>query len=231
MHSNTLPLNLQFFGEGDTAQTTGGAAGTDTTNTQADSTSGTSTETTSTQQTSTDTSQSTEKTFTQTEVTAMLSNEKHQGKNAMLNLFGLKNEKEAKTAAAAFKAWKDSQLTDEQKQQQAQDTATEADQRAQAAENKLACVIAGVNKDSLEDALAIALLKVTDDKNIDAVLTEMKAQDRYKGFFGEDTNSHGTGSDMGHRSNSSNSKENIGTRLASNVVQARTAKSSYFKTN
>ena len=48
--------------------------------------------------------------------------------------------------------------------------------RAAAAEAKLACVTAGVQKDSIDDVLAIAAAKVTDDKNLDAVLEEMKKE-------------------------------------------------------
>lgn len=103
-----------------------------------------------------------------------------------------------------------------------------AENRAEMAENKLSCVTAGVNKDSLDDALAIALLKVTDGKDLNAVLTEMKSQAKYKGFFEESTGLKGTGNPANHAGAGSGNKDNIGKRLAEKAVSTQAKKSSYF---
>ena len=176
-----------------------------------------------------------EKTFTQSEVNAIGTREKNQGKNSILKIFGCSDEKAAKEQAKAFKEWQESQKTEEQKRTEAEESlknsAAESDKRAQAAENKLSALAAGVTNDSLDDALAIALLKVTEEKPLDKVLEEMKKEPRYSGFFGKGSSSGGTGSSADHNNNngSSGSKTNLGARLAQNKLSGMASKSNFFK--
>lgn len=178
------------------------------------------------------------KTFTQEEMTANATKEKKQGRRAAFREMGFKSEKEAKDQLEAFRQWQQSQLTPEQKQQaeldQAKGDKTEAEKRAEAAENKLAAIEAGVKKDAVDDAVAIAMLKVTEDKSLDDVLAEMKTQSKYKSFF-EDSDSDddsgekgGTGSGVKHKSNPNN-KNGIGKRLAEQQNNLGTKKSSFFR--
>ena len=222
-----MPLNLQFFassGDGDNNQGGEGQNAGDQNQQQNNS--------------GDNNSQQQEKTFTQADMTATATREKKEGKNSILKLFGISDEKKAKEEAAAYKAWKDSQMTDDQKakeaQTQLQTDKNEAEKRATLAENKLAAVMAGVNKESIEDALAIALLKVTEDKNLETVLGEMKEQAKYKGFFEEgssgNSSDNGTGNGVGHNSNNKNKpSENIGKRLAEQNKSKADKKSNFFK--
>lgn len=178
------------------------------------------------------------KTFTQDEVTAIGAREKNQGKSSILKMFGCADEKSAKAEAEEFKKWKESQKTEEQKRdeaaQQLKDSAAESEKRAQAAENKLTALTAGVTAESLDDALAIALLKVTEDKPLDKVFEDMKKESRYSGFFGEGGSSSagGTGSSADHsKGGQGGDAGNLGKRLAQSRVAASQTKSNFFTRN
>lgn len=181
-----------------------------------------------------------EKKFTQAEMTATAAKEKKQGRAAAFREMGFKSEKEAKAQLEAFRKYQESQLTPEQKTaaqiQQANDDKSEAEKRAEAAENKLAAIQAGVKKDAVDDAVAIAMMKVEDGKSLEDVLGEMKTQPRYKGFFDgsddEDDNSGkgGTGTSVRHKS-SKKDEDGIGKRLGQAQANGNAAakKSSFFR--
>ena len=181
-----------------------------------------------------------EKKFTQAEMTATAAKEKKQGRAAAFREMGFKSEKEAKAQLEAFRKYQESQLTPEQKTaaqiQQANDDKSEAEKRAEAAENKLAAIQAGVKKDAVDDAVAIAMMKVEDGKSLEDVLGEMKTQPRYKGFFDgsddEDDNGGkgGTGTSVRHKS-SKKDEDGIGKRLGQAQVNgnAMSKKSSFFR--
>lgn len=228
---NLLPFNIQFFadGEGDPSGEPGAGGENDPGNGNSNDNKNSSGE-------SGDGSE-TQKTFTQEQVTAMMAREKRQGRNAVIKDLGFKSENEAKNAFKLLSALLDSQKTPEDKakdgENAAKDKENEALRRAEAAENKLACLMAGVNNDSIEDALAIALLKVTEEKPIDKVLAEMKKEKRYSSFFGEDSPSgSGTGSKPGHSKDggSGGSAGDYGKSLAEASITSGPAKkkSSYF---
>ena len=108
---------------------------------------------------------------------------------------------------------------------------TLAQERADKAEAKLACINANVNKESVDDVLAIARMKVTDAKDLETVLTEMSKEERYEKFFGEsDSDSdEGTGSNPGHlKDKDAKKKGSFGARLASSTAKNSEMKSSYF---
>lgn len=224
-----LPYNIQFFadGEGTSDQATGTDGG---------------------EQSNTDTgdqgqeNKDTGKTFTQAELSAVAVTEKKQGKNVILKLFGCEDEKTAKEQAVAFKKWQEDQKTAEQKQHDSEKDKVAAEARAVAAENKLTCISAGVNLDSLEDALAIAAPKVTGEKDLKAVLDEMREQKKYEGFFAasgssegdddedddeDDDGEEGTGSAPGHNKKSDATQSSLGKRLAESQRGA-IKKSTYF---
>ena len=181
-----------------------------------------------------------EKKFTQAEMTATAAKEKKQGRAAAFREMGFKSEKEAKAQLEAFRKYQESQLTPEQKTaaqiQQANDDKSDAEKRAEAAENKLAAIQAGVKKDAVDDAVAIAMMKVEDGKSLEDVLGEMKTQPRYKGFFDgsddEDDNGGkgGTGTSVRHKS-SKKDEDGIGKRLGQAQINGNgtTKKSSFFR--
>ena len=181
-----------------------------------------------------------EKKFTQAEMTATAAKEKKQGRAAAFREMGFKSEKEAKAQLEAFRKYQESQLTPEQKTaaqiQQANDDKSDAEKRAEAAENKLAAIQAGVKKDAVDDAVAIAMMKVEDGKSLEDVLGEMKTQPRYKGFFdGSDADDDnggkgGTGTSVRHKS-SKKDEDGIGKRLGQAQANGNAAvkKSSFFR--
>lgn len=181
-----------------------------------------------------------EKKFTQADMTATAAKEKKQGRAAAFREMGFKSEKEAKAQLEAFRKYQESQLIPEQKTaaqiQQANDDKSDAEKRAEAAENKLAAIQAGVKKDAVDDAVAIAMMKVEDGKSLEDVLGEMKTQPRYKGFFdGSDDyddkcGKGGTGTSVRHKS-SKKDEDGIGKRLGQAQVNgnAMTKKSSFFR--
>lgn len=177
------------------------------------------------------------KTFTQEQVNSMMAKEKNEGKRSVLKGLGFGSEEEAKKAIELYNALVNSQKTAEEKANEELKKANDEKQsyfeRAEEAENKLSCFQAGVDKDSIEDVLAIAKTKITDTKNLDTVLKEMKKETKYSSFFGSSNNNTGTGNDPGH-SNGSNSGNlgDYGKKLAekNNVAMQRgnEKKSSFF---
>lgn len=170
------------------------------------------------------------KTFTQEELNAIAANEKRQGKQAVMKLFGIADEKDLKAAAEKFNAWADSQKTAEAKLKEQEDKVAQAEAKVAEAEAKVACLGAGVGTESVDDVLAIAKTKVTDDKGLSVVLEEMKKDPKYAGFFGAQSNG-GTGSPGGHSNGSGSGNtalENIGERLGKQRAQSPT-KSNFFR--
>ena len=221
-----LPFNLQLFGNANDDQggtnTSGDNGGTDNNNggegngNQGQNNSG-------------------EKTFTQTEVNNMMAKEKNEGKRAILKSLGFKDEEEAKKTMEDYNKYLESKKTDDEKKAEALKLAKsekdEAVKRAMNAENKLACYNAGVSKDYIDDVMLIASSKITDEKDLDKVLEEMKKDKKYSNFFGENSsaNAGGTGSNAGHSSSNNNGKdEGIGKRLAEKNKTNQNKKSSFF---
>jgi hypothetical protein len=180
-------------------------------------------------------SDKTEKTFTQAQVNKMMSREKKEGKNSVLSSLGFKTEEEAKKAVELYNALINSQKSDEEKQKeqlsQSENLKSEAEKRAVDAENKLACIMAGVNKESVDDVLAIASLKIDDKNDLSKVLEKMRSEAKYAIFFEESDESNkdtGTGHDTSHsRRKSDDKKGSYGARLA-NTSKDSKKKSSYF---
>ena len=169
-----------------------------------------------------------EKTFTQSQVNAMMSREKKQGRQAALNALGFKTEDDAKKAIALLNALQDSQKSEEEKLNEKinnqKDDLSEAVKRAIVAENKLSCISANVKKEAIDDVLAIASTKISDEKDLDSVLEEMKKDTKYSSFF--EGTKQGTGSNPGH-SKQNDGVEKMGARLAKSSAPIE-KKSTYF---
>lgn len=175
-----------------------------------------------------------EKTFTQSEVNGMMAKEKNEGKRAILKSLGFKDEEEAKKTLEDYNKYVESKKTEDEKKAEALKLAKsekdEAIKRATDAENKLACYNAGVSKDYIDDVMLIASNKVTEEKDLDKVLEEMKKDKKYSNFFGEvsSVNVGGTGSNASHSSNNNGKDEGIGKRLAERNKTNQNKKSSFF---
>ena len=217
---NLLPFNLQFFADG------GDDPGNEPDNNDNDDNGGSDDD-------SKDSSK--EKKFTQEEVTRLMTREKKEGRKAAIKSLGFESEEEAKKGAALLKALLDSQRNEDEKEKEKnkilQNDKSDAEKRANIAESKLSCLLAGVNKDSIDDVLSIALNKVSDDKDLDSVLKDMKKEKRYSSFFETtgDDGKDGTGSDPGHSGGKGgNDKGSYGKNLASRSKNNSEKKSNYF---
>lgn len=234
---STFPMNLQLFGHKDTGDNGGkgddgeNTNGADDNNDDGDDDGEEDDDGDDGDQNS---NKSGEKTFTQAQVTAMMTKEKKEGRAAVLKALGFKSFAEAQKAVKAHNAFIKSQQDDEGDGNNNQDNGqSEAEKRAEQAEAKLACVMAGVNKDSVDDIMAIAVTRVTDEKDLSVVLEEMKKQTKYAGFFKSEedgdgsTGTSGTGSEPGHSKGKKGNDKGMATRLAK-ASTGGSKKSSYF---
>lgn len=184
------------------------------------------------------------KTFTQDQVTRMMTREKNQGRNAALKELGI-DPKDTK-AIAMVKALIDSQKTDEQKaaekESENQTKMNEAEQRAQVAEAKAEAMMLGVKTQYVDDVVTLALAKMTEDSDLKTIIGEFKT--KYPIWFGESseddkdkdkgkgkTGQRGTGSSIKNSDKEKKGEEKgLGARLA---AQRKTGgkKSSYWGSN
>lgn len=175
-----------------------------------------------------------EKTFTQSEVSNMMAKEKNEGKRSVLKALGFKSENDAKEAIEKYNKYLEDQKSEADKQKEALDKANnekdEAIKRAKNAEDKVACYAIGINPECVDDVLAIASTKVSDEKDLETVLKEMKEDKKYGSFFVKESSGskHGTGSNAGHSGNE-DKEENLGKRLAeARKASTNKTKSNYF---
>lgn len=163
------------------------------------------------------------KTFTQDEVNSLLASTKKEAKKNVLSSLGFKSEAEAKNSISML-----NKLLDDESADNSEDNKeSENEKRALAAESKLTCLLAGVDKDSIDDVVAIANKKVTQEKDLSKVLEEMKGEKRYSSFFCDDNK--GTGSDPGHSGNPDDNSDSYGKRIASmNNSSFSNGKSNFF---
>ena len=163
------------------------------------------------------------KTFSQEQVTKMMTREKSQGRNAALKELGidLKNSK----MVEAVKAYIESLKTEDDKNAEKDNELSEANNRARIAEAKAEAMMIGIKPQYVEDAVTLVLSKVKADDDNDSVKTalgELKA--KYPVWFGEkdeDDNSNvgkrGTGSSIGAQrkgANGGKQEQSLGARLA-----------------
>ena len=167
---------------------------------------------------------STEKTFTQKQVSSMMAKEKRQGRDAAFKEMGI--DPNDSKMVNMFKAFIQSQKTDEQKanEEAAAQAAkiAEAEQRAMVAEAKAEAMQLGVLPQYADDAVTLALSKMSDDTDLKSIIGELKTKypvwfDAYNaGADGKNaTGQKGTGASV-NNSSDKGGKENkgMGARLA-----------------
>lgn len=177
-------------------------------------------------------SQPSGKTFTQEDVNRMMAAEKEQGRRSILKELGVEDITSAKEGLQKYQEYLNSQKTE---LQQAQDNQAKlqseyasAIARANHAENCIAALRAGANSESLDDLVTIAATKVSDTKSFEAVISEMKSNSAYAGFF---ANSVGTGNG-GMKSKASQqgaTAADFAKGLAEKTSAYTRQKSNYFK--
>lgn len=187
-----------------------------------------------------------EKTFTQDQVSRMMTREKRQGMNAVYKELGI-DPKDTK-AVNMVKALIASQKTDEQKaaEQKAEDDvkAHEAEERVAKAEIKAEAMVLGIKREFVEDMVALVMSKKTDDSDIKTLLGEYKK--KYPTWFEDSskdddddgkagkgkTGQRGTGSTIkgdngGKKGNKGGDNQSMGQRLAAKR-KASVPKKSYW---
>ncbi len=186
-------------------------------------------------------SKDTVKTFTQEQVNKMMTREKNQGRNAVYKELGI-DPKDTKTVNM-FKAFIESQKTDEQKaaekESENQTKMNEAEQRAQIAEAKAEAMMLGIKTQYVEDAVTLALAKMTEDSDLRTIIGEFKTKypvwfdksdDNDKGNKGK-IGQKGTGSSINSKEEKGENKEKgLGARLAAQRKSSN-KKSSYWGGN
>jgi hypothetical protein len=222
-----LPMHLQFFADGGTGAADGAG----------DSEGGENDDDNSDGKEAGDQNQNKagdNKTLTQAELNAMMKKEKDSGKRAILKELGLTDPKEI----AKVKALLDSQKTEQEKKDEALTTAkneaAEAKKEAAHLSNKFTAMGEGVKLEVVDDVIAIATLKVTETKDLKAVIAEMKTNAAYASFFTDGSSagsSNGTGTGVGSGKkggNGNGATTGLGSRLATANKPTTQAKSSYF---
>ena len=162
------------------------------------------------------------KTFTQAEVNRMMKAEKESGRRSILKELGVEDVKGTKEALEKYQKYLDSQKSDLEKANEnlneTQAKLTSAENRANKAEFCLKAIAEfEANPKSVDDLVAIAMTKVTDDKDIATVLKEMKENEAYNGFFTKSSSSSGssgTGNPLPKGKSNNNGSESYGARLA-----------------
>ena len=181
---------------------------------------------------------STEKTFTQKQVSSMMAKEKRQGRDAAFKEMGI--DPNDSKMIKMFKAFIQSQKTDEQKanEEAAAQAAkiADAEQRAMVAEAKAEAMQLGVLHQYVDDAVTLALSKMSDDTDLKSIIGELKT--KYPVWFdasnaGADgknaTGQRGTGASV-NNSSDKGGKENkgMGARLAAQRKTANGANKKSF---
>lgn len=175
-----------------------------------------------------------DKTFTQEELNSIAKKEKEEGKKAILKELGFEDVKTVKDGLAELKKWQETQKTEAEKAadilKEKEKVANEANGKLKVVQAKLDAIKGGVNPKFVDDVVALAMIKVSDDKDLNAVLEEMKKT--YPNFFVEsdedDEGNKGTGNKINNKKKDFK-VEGIGERLAKQGLQVSKEKSSYFR--
>lgn len=181
-----------------------------------------------------------EKTFTQAEVNRMMTKEKQQGRASAYKELGI--DPSDTSTVSMFKAFIEAQKTSEQKanEKQAESDAklAQAMEKARVAEAKATALKLGAKADCVDDVVALAITKVTDDDDIDSVITNFKS--KYPFWFTDSSDDEGSDNPVGKKgtgssisgkktsSKGSDSTKGIGKRLAA-ARKTNNTKSSYWK--
>ena len=163
------------------------------------------------------------KTYTQEEVDALCAKEKRQGKNSVLKALGLQSVDQGKAAIEAAQKAANANKTAEEVAAEALNAEKTARSKAESdltvAQRTIAVMKAGFKPEYVDDVVAIASVKVTEDKDFDAVIEDMKKTHQFY-LVEQKKEDPGTGIPVaGFKKTEKNSTEkSYGQRLAENKV-------------
>ena len=182
-----------------------------------------------------DSGQGGSRTFTQDDVTRMMTKEKQQGRNAVFNELGI-DPNDTKTIEMV-KAIMAAQKQDEEPPVAPSADLVEAQHRADVAEAKAEAMMLGAQPKFVDDIVTLATAKLQDSDETDFKTVVGQIKEKYPVWFGkadDDSSSNvghrGTGASLGSASGSGSSGDNapsLGARLAASRT-SRKPKSSYW---
>ena len=115
------------------------------------------------------------KTFTQEEVNGLVAKEAKKAQEKIFKSLGFEDVKSAKEGFEQLREWKDSQKTEAEKQSEAiADEAMRLENQQLTA--KYAAITLGVRSDAVDDVIALAQSKVSDDVTINDAIAEVLAK-------------------------------------------------------
>lgn len=172
-----------------------------------------------------------QKTFTQEDLNRIAAQEKRQGMSSMLKVLGFENESAAKEFVEKYRQQEEDKKDDLTKAQEKLNTEEAnrklAEKKIDLLEKRFKVVAQGVPADKAEDIVILANSKVTESKDFDAALEELKKI--YPSIFSENPQSSGTGtSGNPPRGGKPESNSGLGKRLAEKRKSANTQKNPYF---
>lgn len=180
------------------------------------------------------------KTFSQDDVTRMMTREKQQGRNAVFNELGI-DQNDTKTIEMV-KAIMAAQKQDEEPPVAPSADLIEAQHRADVAEAKAEAMMLGAQPKFVDDIVTLATAKLQDSDETDFKTVVSQIKEKYPVWFGEggsdddsknSVGSRGTGSSIG--SNAGAKKDagagelSLGQRLAASKKHSKPAKSFWSK--
>lgn len=180
------------------------------------------------------------KTFSQDDVTRMMTREKQQGRNAVFNELGI-DQNDTKTIEMV-KAIMAAQKQDEEPPVAPSADLIEAQHRADVAEAKAEAMMLGAQPKFVDDIVTLATVKLQDSDETDFKTVVSQIKEKYPVWFGEggsdddsknSVGSRGTGSSIG--SNAGAKKDagagelSLGQRLAASKKHSKPAKSFWSK--
>lgn len=179
-----------------------------------------------------------QKTFTQDDVTRMMTREKQQGRNSAFNELGI-DPNDSKTIDMV-KAIMASQKQQEEPPVAPSAELVEAQNRATIAEAKAEAMMLGAQPNYVDDIVTLAAAKIqnSDETDFKTVVSQLK--EKYPVWFGEKSDdddknnvgSRGTGSSLGANSGSNSDKAgdlSLGQRLAAAKKPHKPSKSFWSK--
>lgn len=181
-----------------------------------------------------------ERSFSQEQVNRMMTREKNQGRAAAFKELGI-NPKDTKMVKM-FQAFVESQKSDEQKslEKDAEERSKQdaMEQRAVLAEAKAEAMMLGVKPQYVDDAVTLAMSKVSSDTDLKTVLNELKekysiwfdAEEDDKGKKPNRTGQKGTGASL-KDTGKKGGKDSVGLGVRLAAQRKTTAKYSYWGGN
>ena len=129
----------------------------------------------------------TEETKPEQKETVNIEETKKQGVSELLKTLGIENEDVLKSIITKHNEEEESKKSELQKSQDSNKTLTKnlvsEKERADIAEAKLNALMLGVRKELVDDLVVIAMAKVTDDKKISEIISEIKESDKGSVYF------------------------------------------------